>query len=583
MLHNLSGKSGVSLKWSLIAIIAICWVLPIVLITGAVGLYISNNVKNQITDTVTASVRAAVDLAEAEIDSAIIASRKASYDPAIRSAYNRYLKDEDSVALYESITEFLTLQYKYDDKFITSLLFFTNDPETLYYTYNSELQGTFSGVKHYRDLTHKTVKTLSPDLGTKFAFLYAGERLYMVRNILGSDYQPYAVIVMELNIPMMFGSLQSVVWETASAVKLGDAALAVEGVFKDGVAFAGLSVEDDPVISVRENIYTVRGLRQREAYSLSYMLEVDSRELADELAGYRRVLTYVLILAVPLLAAVLIFFYRYFSRPVLALMQAAREIENGELGITVSEEWGSREFRVLTQGFNTMSRKLKSQFEHIYHEQTALREARIKALQSQINPHFLNNTLEINWEARMNGDAGVSHMIEALSTMLTAAIGRDEKASVKLRDELRYVDAYLYIISVRLGKRLHVIREIDDSLLDVMVPRLVLQPIVENAVEHGITPRMQGTIILRVYKRNDSLVMEVENDGGMTCEDIEVVERLLNWDEQPEQQPFGGSARLGIRNVNQRLKILYKENSGFSISVTEEGNTLARVVIELSS
>jgi two-component system sensor histidine kinase YesM len=196
---------------------------------------------------------------------------------------------------------------------------------------------------------------------------------------------------------------------------------------------------------------------------------------------------------------------------------------------------------------------------------------------------LLNNTLEIiNWEARMNGDVAVSRMIEALSTMLTAATDRDGKANVQLREELEYVDAYLYIISVRLGKRLTVSRDIDSELLDVMVPRLILQPIVENAVEHGVSPRMQGSIALRVYRNHDDLVLEVENDGEMSSRDIETVERLLHWDGQSEQ-PSVNSARLGIRNVNQRLKILYKERCGFTIEPTEGGRTLARVVIGLSA
>ncbi|OQB25136.1 MAG: Sensor histidine kinase YpdA [Firmicutes bacterium ADurb.Bin182] len=573
-------KQGISLKWSLIAIIVLCWVVPIFLITGAVGLYISKNVKNRINDTIISSVDSAVDLVQNEVDSAIGASRKASYDPAIRNAYNRFLYDGDSVALYESITDFLTLQYKYDEKFITTLLYFSSDPETLYYTYNPELMGTFAGIKQYRELVHEKVKETSPGLGTRFSFLYSGERLYMVRNILGSDYKPYAVIVMELNIPMMFGSLQSVVWETACAVKLEDAVLPVKGSFMSGTRLEESIFAASPPVSVRENVYTVRGFRQGEAYTLSYVLEADSRDLTNELTGYWRVLSYILMLTVPLLVIVLLFFYRNFSRPVVALMQSAQKIERGELGVRVAEDWGSSEFRILTSGFNSMSSKLKYQFERIYQEQAALQEARIKALQSQINPHFLNNTLEIiNWEARMSGDSAVSRMIEALSTMLTAATGRDEKASVQLREELEYVDAYLYIISVRFGKRLNVRREIDDSLLDIPVPRLILQPIVENAVEHGITPRMQGAIVLRVYRNDDKLVMEVENDGKMTEQDIKAVELLLNGSVQPAQQTGAGSSSLGIRNINQRLKILYKEQCSFTIEMTEEGNTLARVAI----
>ncbi len=140
-----------------------------------------------------------------------------------------------------------------------------------------------------------------------------------------------------------------------------------------------------------------------------------------------------------------------------------------------------------------MSSELKNQFERSYLEQQALQQARVKALQSQINPHFLNNTLEvINWEARLSGDERVSAMIEALSVMLNAALDRDGRSMIPLREELSYVDAYLYIIRERLGDRLVIEREIDETMLDEMVPRLIFQPLVENAVEHDLTARHGG-------------------------------------------------------------------------------------------
>ena len=121
-----------------------------------------------------------------------------------------------------------------------------------------------------------------------------------------------------------------------------------------------------------------------------------------------------------------------------------------------------------------MSGQLQSQFEHIYREELALRDARIMALQSQINPHFLNNTLEIiNWEARMAGDVKVCGMLEALSTILTAAMDRDKRATVHLSQELMYVDAYLYIIKERLGKRLTVHKQIDPDTCLLYTSRCV--------------------------------------------------------------------------------------------------------------
>jgi two-component system sensor histidine kinase YesM len=227
-----------------------------------------------------------------------------------------------------------------------------------------------------------------------------------------------------------------------------------------------------------------------------------------------------------------------------------------------------------------MSAELKTQFEQSYEEQLALQDARVKALQSQISPHFLNNTLEIiNWESRMANNEKACRMIEALSTMLDAAMARGGSSYVSVTEELRYVDAYLYILSERYGERLRVDKQIDESLLDYYVPRLILQPIVENAMEHGIEKRGNGAITLRIFAEKH-LYLEVENDGTMTQQDRENIARLLSWDGRSE----GGetkTGRIGIRNVNRRLKILYGGEFGLTIEEIAPGSILARIKLPL--
>lgn len=134
-------------------------------------------------------------------------------------------------------------------------------------------------------------------------------------------------------------------------------------------------------------------------------------------------------------------------------MLAAKKIEEGNFGTHLdADDLASAEFGYLSDSFNNMSDKLQYQFERIYKEELALRDARIMALQSQINPHFFSNTLEIiNWEARLSGNIKVCKMIEALSTMLSAAMDRNARPLVHLSEEAMYVDSYLYIIRERLS------------------------------------------------------------------------------------------------------------------------------------
>ena len=118
-------------------------------------------------------------------------------------------------------------------------------------------------------------------------------------------------------------------------------------------------------------------------------------------------------------------------------------------------------------------------------------------------------------------------------------------------------------------------KEISPETLDCYVPRLVLQPLLENAVEHGINPVQKGTIIIRAYREQDRLLLEIENDGVTTYDDLMKIQTLLS------DEPLGtGSASLGIRNVHERVKIIYGQESGLSITITEKGNTLSRMNIK---
>ena len=206
-------------------------------------------------------------------------------------------------------------------------------------------------------------------------------------------------------------------------------------------------------------------------------------------------------------------------------------------------------------------------------------DAEIMALQSQINPHFLNNTLEIiNWEARMEKNYKVSGMIEALSTILGATMNRDKRKSVSLLEEMSYVDSYLYIISTRLGERIHIKKEIDETLMQEKVPKLIIQPIIENAVEHGINSQNRGEITIRIYAEEEILYIEIINNGKLSELDRIKIDNLLS-DVVNENET--GATRLGIRNVHKRLQIIYGKTFKLSIKSDKEGRTSSKIMVKI--
>lgn len=128
---------------------------------------------------------------------------------------------------------------------------------------------------------------------------------------------------------------------------------------------------------------------------------------------------------------------------------------------------------------------------------------------------------------------------------------------------MTYVNAYLYIITQRFGKRLTVDTDLPEELMDCLVPRLILQPVIENAVEHGIGPKGQGRVALRGSRQGNFLILEIENDGGLRPEDEAHIARLLSPDYDMQNEPAGN---IGIANVNLRLRILYGSQCGLTIT-----------------
>ena len=166
-------------------------------------------------------------------------------------------------------------------------------------------------------------------------------------------------------------------------------------------------------------------------------------------------------------------------------------------------------------------------------------------------------------------------MIESLSTMLKAALDRNGRTKIPLSEELGYVDAYLYIIRERLGEGFRVHKDIDESILALPVPRLVLQPLVENAVEHDITANRGGDLWVRAYRQTDKVVLEVEHDGTLTQEDRQKIQSLL----AQSAQGAAAGGQVGLRNVSQRLNLIYGDEGTLTLDQTRAGTVLARVAI----
>ena len=546
-------------------IILTCWLLPMVLAAAILGGYLAFGLGRQTEQAMAEQFQLNLQMGADRVDSAIEASRLPSYDPDLREAWSQYERDGFYPVLYRRASALFTRLYQADSRFLYGVFCFSEDPQHRTITVVSGSSGLpNSQVRDCWQLDFPAVQELAGGLDTAVGFLEQDGRVYLVRNLMDSRYEPIGVLALALNLSYYFEDLSLLSWTSQVTVHLEpDTWLPIKG-----------DEAPQPGRGVLEQAVKGRSCR------VSGMAALDYDVLLAGFAPYRYLLGAMGLSLLLLLLLTFRFFRRKISQPIDALMAGASEIREGALGRQIACQTGSREFTYLTDSFNQMSAQLQNQFNRLYQEELARRDAQIKSLQAHINPHFLNNTLEsINWQARMAGDTAASKMIEALSTVLDAALDRKGRPEVRLAEEMTYVNAYLYIIAQRFGKRLQVDIDLPEELMDCLVPRLILQPVIENAVEHGVGPGGRGRIALRGCLREGFLILEIENDGGLSPEDEAHIARLLS----PDYDVLGEPSRnIGIANVNLRLRILYGPACGLTIFPGEGTLVTARLTIALS-
>ena len=560
-------KQPGSLRTKLLRIILLCWVLPIAIILTVAGILLRSNYERNLRSQLETDAGYVLRQEELLLDAVFESSKAVSYDGAVRSAYRDYLQNGDRTALYRGVSEYLSQSFSRDERFQAVFVSFWEDLKIYPYIMSSGIRGYSIPRNYHRSVEPLLLEEMS-EADTAIRILVYDNELYVARNLLDSSFRPYATVVMLCDKSGLMNSFESIRGAGGVTLQLDDLLLDEEGTLRQT---QGAETPDVDVLCYDGTL---------EEHRLQLKVKPVPFDILSDIPELRLAVTGVVLLVLPLLLVMILLFRRQVTRPVETLLDATDRLQSGERGYQIKDEAKNKEFERIYRHFNAMSTELQNQFERSYQEQQALQQARVKALQSQINPHFLNNTLEvINWEARLAGDDRVSAMIEALSVMLNAALGRDGRSRIPLREELSYVDAYLYIISQRLGERLVISREIDETLLELSVPRLILQPLVENAVEHDLAQRHGDALSVRVYRVGDELVLETEHDGSLSREDQESIREMLVSSVVDTEI----SGQVGLRNVRQRLELLYGQAGRLSIEQIAPERILAQVRFPIES
>lgn len=293
-------------------------------------------------------------------------------------------------------------------------------------------------------------------------------------------------------------------------------------------------------------------------------------------------LTLVVVLLIALLGITLVFsilaqksLAQSIHRPIARLEKFAGALAGGDLQARAPET-PVTELHELTESLNSMAGRLQDLIDENRREQENLKKSELRALQAQINPHFLYNTLDaIVWLAEAGQSREVIHITRALSDFFRISLSQG-KDWIPLSEEIKHLTGYLTIQKIRYRDILDYEIDIPENLGSCQVLKLLLQPLVENAIYHGVKHRRgRGMIRVSGSREGDMLVLRVQDNGaGMTCERLAEVRRGLEADS-------GESAGYGLFNVNKRIQLYYNLGRGVEIESEKNEGTTVKVRVPI--
>lgn len=268
---------------------------------------------------------------------------------------------------------------------------------------------------------------------------------------------------------------------------------------------------------------------------------------------------------------------REITKPIRQLRDSMSMVEKGKfdkanVAVTAANEVGS-----LSKSFNVMTERIHTLMEQNVYEQKQKRKSELRALQAQINPHFLYNTLDsIIWMSEAERNEEVVLMTSALAKLLRQSISND-KEQVSIAEEVDYVQSYLTIQKMRYKDKLEYSIEVEPEIRNVMIIKFALQPIVENAIYHGLKYKQtKGNLNIRGFRRENKACITIEDDGvGMDEETLYHI-----FDESQKEHKFNG---VGVTNVQKRLQLYYGGEYGISYVSRKGAGTVATVTVPLES
>lgn len=459
-------------------------------------------------------------------------------------------------------------------------LYMLNRPEYLQYNFSKYVTtlNIIEQEKWYTKLPPKARYlviglTKRPDARDSGYTIMLGKRLFGVNNIA----LPYsALLTLEANI-QEFNRILSLLKPSAnSSIFILDETGAVA--VSPDPALLSANLSDIPYIKTimsrpqgrmidsiemdvenRNSLVTYRTIKELgwTVVSISPMSDLNGKLIA-----IRNIMYAVLGLCMALAVIIAVILSNSITRPILQVIRSMSYAKSGNFDMEV-EYKPKDEFSHLVNQYNKMIRQIKELFHKLYVSEVKKKEADLKALQAQINPHFLYNTLDsINWIALRHQVPDISKMVTSLSDFFRYSLNKGNTI-ITVKDELKQVESYLAIQQIRFKERLSYTIEVEPEICDCYTIKLILQPLVENSLIHGIEKRLGPGIIGITGYLDDGWVRIEVKDNGIVA-DVDSLNAML---EEPEES---GARSFGLNNVHQRIRRAFGQPAGLRIVNNEE-------------
>lgn len=326
----------------------------------------------------------------------------------------------------------------------------------------------------------------------------------------------------------------------------------------------------DKVIFDNDKVYVVKSLDNAD-WRIVGVSNIDSYK-KDQMKNIVLGVIIMAVLGLVICFISLLAFRRYLYRPINELILDMKSFEKNLNEFSYTREGTVAEFDELGASFSHLATRVKNLIKKTADDEKELRKTELKALQSQINPHFLYNTLDsILWMSEQHKNEDVIEMVSSLAKLFRISISKGHEL-ISIKNEVEHVESYLKIQSYRYKNKFKYNIHVDDNVMELMCNKITLQPFLENSIIHGMSPTDILNIDINIYKDNEYLYMDIIDDGVGMSE--ETLSKLLS-------DEMSNTRGIGVKNVDNRIKINFGDKYGVNIVSEEDYGTTVHILLPI--